>query len=173
MREGVAPQGQAAGVPAALLDASALCNLPSRGMLVQGRTGGGGVAYWWWWCAGHQYDMFVRITGDGSMSFSQRHSCPPLWQVGQQPTASRKITLRRVGHDLDPSLGWKSVFRCSGRCVSTISLLLAANGSPSSKGERILMMRFQIIWRCFELEFVAGGRNVLGGLRLAKLSWLG
>ena len=48
--------------------------------------------------------------------------------------------------------------------MSTISPLLAANGSPSSKGERILMMCFQIIWQWFELKLVAGGRNVLGGL---------
>ena len=108
MREGVCPArsgSRGSSCPAGCLRP---CNLPSRGMLVQGRTGGGGVAYWWWWCASHQYDMFVRITGDGSMSFSQRHSCTPLWQVGQQPTASRKITLRRVGHDLDP-VSWMEV----------------------------------------------------------------
>ena len=49
-REGVAPQGQAAGVPAALLDASALatfraaeCSCRGERAVVVWRTGGGGV----------------------------------------------------------------------------------------------------------------------------------
>lgn len=49
MREGVAPQGQAAGVPAALLDASALatfraaeCSCRGERAVVVWRTGGGG-----------------------------------------------------------------------------------------------------------------------------------
>lgn len=50
MREGVVPQGQAAGVPAALLDASALatfraaeCSCRGERAVVVWRTGGGGV----------------------------------------------------------------------------------------------------------------------------------
>lgn len=65
-REGVAPQGQPAEVPAALpLDASLQPSEPRNARAgddgVWWRTGGG---------AGHQYDMFVRIPGDGSVPFS-------------------------------------------------------------------------------------------------------